>query len=405
MTTIAILATLDTKGAEAAYIKDQIELLGGQACLFDMGVVGQPGTTPDVSRDEIAEAGGLPLADILAAPTRQDASPIFIAGTTRILHAKLKAGEIDGVLALGGTQGTSNATQVLQALPYGLPKIMVSTMASGDTSAFVGIKDITMMPSVGDILGLNPVTRKILSNAAGAAWGMAQSTASIEPVDPSKPTIGMTNLGVLTEGSMHAIDRFRDKGYEVIVFHAVGSGGLAMEQMMREGLIGAVFDYSLAEVADQQFDALRAADDSRLTTAGEMGLPQVLVPGGLEHVGLLVPANTVPERWAGRPHVFHNPIILAPRLNAAELAQVAEAICERLVHTQGQCVFAMPMGGTSRYSIEGGPLHDPEGDAAFLAAIRTHLPKSVELIVSEHAAEDDAFVDLCVDRLVDLIEG
>ncbi|MHC5211893.1 MAG: Tm-1-like ATP-binding domain-containing protein [Planctomycetota bacterium] len=408
---VAVLATLDTKGPEAGFLKQHIEAQGGQALLVDLGVVGAPGTPPDVTREEVATAGGTPLAELLAAPTRQTASPVMVAGATKLLQERLAAGGLHAVLGLGGTQGTSNCAAVMQSLPYGFPKLIVSTVASGDTSAFVGIKDVTMMFSVGDLLGLNPITRAILANAAGAAVGMARAALPPDAQARDKPLIGMTNLGVLTEGALHALARFEQRGYEAIVFHAVGSGGRAMEQMMKDGLIGAVFDYALGEISDEMYDGLRAAGPERLTVAASLGLPTVLCPGGAEHVGLLVPENTVPERWAGRAHVFHNPIILAPRLSADEFAAVAREIGKRLSEAGagtgagGATSFMMPLCGTSRYGIEGGPLHDPAGDAAFLAALKQALPSGVALEEIDASAEDAAFVDAAVDRLLQQIES
>ncbi len=403
--TLAVLTTLDTKGAESQYLREQIEALGERGLLIDMGVVGEPGATPDVSREEVAEAGGTALAELLIEPTRQKASPVMIAGAAKILSALMAEGRVHAVLGLGGTQGTSNCTQVMQTLPYGFPKVMVSTVASGDTSAFVGIKDVTMMFSVGDILGLNPITRKILANAAGAAHGMARSKVTLEEARGTKPVIGMTNLGVLTDGAMKALELFNARGYEVIVFHAVGSGGLAMEQMMKEGLIGAVFDYALGEISDELFDGLRAASPERLTVAGALGLPQVLVPGGAEHIGLLVEANTVPERYRDHLHTFHNPIVFAPRLNADELGRVAQEIGARLRKTSANAVFMIPTGGVSRYSAPDGPLRDPTGDAAFFDALRASLPDAIEVVEVDAQAEDPIFVEQAVERLVAMIEA
>ena len=403
--TIAILATLDTKGEEANYLREELEALGGRALLIDIGVVGDPGTPPDVPREDIAAAGGKPLAEILAAPTRQDASPIMVAGATAILGRLVDAGEVDGVIGLGGTQGTPNCTLVMQTLPYGFPKVMVSTMAAGDTSAYVGVKDITMMFSVGDILGLNPVTRKILANAAAAAHGMAGSRVRLERNTGGKPVIGMTNLGVLTNGAMHALDLIREAGYEAIVFHAVGSGGRAMEQMMKEGLIGAVFDYGLGEITDEIFHGLRAAGPERMTVAGELGLPQVIVPGGIEHIGLIVEPNVVPDAYAEHLSTFHNPIVFCPRLNPEEMRTVARDIAKRLSHTKGRACFMMPKAGTSRYGAEGGELRLPEADEAFLDEIEQCLPKTIELVARDLDAEDPAFVKEAVDRLIGLIEA
>lgn len=405
--TVAILATLDTKGEEVGYLREQIEALGGQALLIDMGVIGEPGIAPDISKEKVSAAGGTPLTELLANPTRQAASPVMVSGAISILTSLLSDDAIHAVVSLGGTQGTSNGTAVMQALPYGFPKLMVSTVASGDTSAFVGIKDIVMMPSVGDILGLNPLLRKVLANAAAAAWGMACSPVTLDTGPGANttglPVVGMTNLGTLTDGAMEALRLFREAGHEVIVFHAVGAGGLAMEQMMKDGLIGAVFDYALGEITDELFDGLRAATPERLTVAGALGLPAVYCPGGAEHVGLLVEPNKVPDRWADHCYVFHNPIICAPRLDADEMASVAREIGKRLSQSTTPAVFLMPMRGTSRYGIAGGPLNDPDGDAAFLAALRDALPSHVELIEVDAAAEDPAFVREAVTQLRQLI--
>lgn len=402
---VAILATLDTKEAEACFLKERIENLGGTALLVDIGVLAAPEVTADLNRATVAAAGGTYLEELLHDPTRQAASPVMIAGATKLLLQRVRSGDVHAVLGLGGTQGTSNCCAVMQALPYGLPKVMVSTVASGDTAPFVGIKDITMMFSVGDLLGLNPFTRRLLSNAAGAAYGMALGSGGDWFEKGAKPLIGMTNLGVLTEGAMHAVEKFHEAGYEVLVFHAVGSGGAAMEQMMEEGIIGAVFDYALGEISDALFDGLRAGNDTRLTVAGRLGLPQVLCPGGSEHIGLLVEPNTVPDAYEGHLHVFHNPIVFAPRLSIAQWSQVAEEIGKRLQHTKGKAVMMLPLQGTSRYSIKGGPLHLPEEDAVFFEALCKALPAGVEVVDRDLAAEDDAFVEEAVARLVGMLEG
>jgi uncharacterized protein (UPF0261 family) len=403
--TIAVIATLDTKAVEAVYLRERIEALGGRALLIDMGVMGEPGTPADIDREAIATAGGSSVAELLDGPTRQKASPVLIAGISKLLGKLVADREVHAVLALGGTQGTSNGSAVLRSLPFGFPKIMLSTIASGDTAPFVDIKDITMMNAVGDILGLNPLTRTILANAAGAAFGMALQPVALETAGSGKTLIAMTNLGTLTTGAQLAIDLFHERGYEVLTFHAVGSGGRAMEQMMKDGLIGAVFDYALGEISDELFDGLRAGGPERLTVAGELGLPQVICPGGTEHLGIMVDQpDVVPERWAGNLSVFHNPIILAPRLNAEEFVSVAQEVGRRLSHTSGRCCLLMPMGGTSRYGVEGGPLHDPSGDRAFADALRDALPEAVEYVELDGDAEDPAFVTEAVERLVAMIE-
>ena len=303
---IAVVATMDTKGLESDFIRSEIERFGGTVCLIDIGVVGEPKTNVDYSNQMVVEAAGEDFEKLRQSPSRQEASPIMIRGTAKILLDKIAAGEIQAVVGLGGTQGTPNCAQIFQQLPYGFPKIILSTIASGDTKGFMDIKDITMMPSVADILGLNPFSRKILSNLAGAAYGMAASERKIEKSKEASAFIGMTNLGVLTDGANVALELFEKAGFEVIVFHAVGTGGRAMEQMMREGLLTAVFDYALGEIADGCYDCLRAATDERLTVAAELGLPQVICPGGAEHLGIWVDeADSVPDDYKNHQYVFH----------------------------------------------------------------------------------------------------
>ena len=400
-----MLVTLDTKDQEAIFLKEQIEKQGLSALLIDIGVVGQAGVSGDISRQEVIATGGGNLDEILKSPTREKANPFVVAGCTKILTTKIASDEVHAVLGLGGTQGTSTCCDVMQSLPYGLPKVMVSTMASGDTSGFVGIKDITMMFSVSDILKLNPFTRKILANAAAAICGMAKEETRFEVDKGEKPLIGMSNLGVLTNGAMEAIRYIESKGYEVIVFHAVGSGGKAMEQMMKEGVIGAVFDYAMGEIADDVWGVLRAGGPERLTVAGKLGLPQVLVPGGAEHLGILVPPNEIPDEWKDHKIVFHSPVVFVPRLNAHEIVKVADSIIERLQHTNKKAYFMLPKGGVGRYSIKGGVLEDSASDEAFFARLKAGLPKNIQVQEMDEAAEDHAFVHACVDRLIELIEA
>lgn len=403
--TVAVLATLDTKGAEAQFLREQLAALGSETLIIDMGVVGEATVSADVSRDQVADAGGTPLATLLQEPSREASQPVMIAGATRLLREKVEAGEVSAVLGMGGFQGTSVCTEIMRALPYGLPKVMVTTAASGDTSTYVDIKDITMMFSVSDILGLNSFTRKILANAAGAAHGMAQVELTLESAGGDKPLIGMSNLGVLTQGALEAVEYIHSKGYEVIVFHAIGSGGRAMEQMMKEGIIGAVFDYAMGEIADEVFGELRAGGPERLTVAGKLGLPQVLVPGGSEHLGILVPPNEVPDKWKDHDWVFHSPVVFVPRLRAEEFVSVATDINKRLASTTGNAVLMLPTDGTGSYACPGGDLRDVESDAAFFAAIKEGVPDGIEVVEHHTHAEDPEFVRECVDRLIALIEA
>ncbi len=405
--TIAVLATMDTKGAEADFIRQEIEALGEEALLVNIGVVGPAAVPVHIDTGTVIRTGGGDPDALLQSPTREGVGPHLVRGAQKILLDLVLENKIHALLAMGGTQGTSTCSQVMQALPYGFAKVMLSTAASGDTEPFVDIKDITMMFSVSDILGLNPFSRKILANAAGAAVGMAQkSERTITAEAGSKGTIGMTNLGVLTYGAMHAIDLFHEAGYEVITFHAIGAGGRAMEQMMREGIIKAVFDYGLGEIADDVYDGLRASHDpERLTVAGKLGLPQVICPGGAEHIGLLLHTpNEAPEAYKNHAYVFHSPVVFAPRLGPDEIRKVARDITHRLAHSKQKTVFMLPLQGVSRYSIPGGPLANKESDAVFFDTLRSTMPASIELRELDYGAEDPAFIEEAVRTLIHLIE-
>ncbi len=405
MKTIAILATLDTKADEADFMRQEITRLGGKALIIDISVVGESLLEADITKEQVIEAGGSTLTELLDQPSREKASPVIVKGATKILVDLQIAGTVHAVVTLGGTQGTSTCAPILQALPYGFPKVMLSTAASGDTSPFVGIKDITMMFAVSDILGLNVFSRKILANAAASAWGMAQVEQCITK-STAKGVIGMSNLGVLTKGAMHAINLFEEAGYEVITFHAIGAGGDAMEQMMKEGIITAVFDYAMGEIADGCFDALRAAGPERLTTAGKLGLPQVICPGGSEHLGLLVSEpNKIPSGWEDHLITWHTPYVFVPRLNAEEQAKVANTIGERLQSAKDKTAFIMPLKGVSSYSAEGGELYNTDLDAAYWESLQKALPDHIELESLDLTAEDPAFVEHAVTKLIGMIES
>lgn len=402
--TIALLITLDTKGQEAAFLAEKIQERGHKAMMIDIGVVGTPKVEPNYNREKVISRGGGSISELLINPTREKSNPFVVAGAISILSQAIAQDTVHAVIGLGGTQGTTTCCEIMRALPYGMPKIMVSTIASGDTSGFVGIKDITMMFSVSDILGLNPFMRKILANAAAAACGMATEETRFEMDQHDKPLIGMSNLGVLTQGTMEAVKYFQSKGYEVIVFHAVGSGGRAMEQMMKEGIIQAVFDYAMGEIADDVWSVLRAGGPERLTVAGKIGIPQVLCPGGAEHLGILVPPNEVPESYRNHQYVFHSPVVFVPRLNEEEIQKVAADICNRLSHTKNRAYFMIPGGGVGRYSKQGGVLYDQKSDAAFFDYFKKNLPGNIEIIERDAYVEDPAFVREAADLLISLIE-
>jgi len=400
--TIVVLATLDTKGREAQYLREQIEKFGDNALVVDTGVTGTPGTHPDISREEVADAGGMPLAKILEHPSREIAAPVMAEGATRVITRLAEEGKVHGIVAMGGTQGTTLSTHVMRALPYGFPKVMVSTMASGNVAPWVDIRDITMMFSVTDIMGLNPVMRKILANAAGAVCGMAGVEVKLERRE--KPLVAVTTVGITTQGAMKAAEVLEAAGFETITFHAIGPGGRAMEQMMKEGLIGAVLDYSTIEVSNEMYHALLAGGPDRLTTAGKLGLPQVLCPGAIEVLVYNEP-ETVPPPYNTRTLIRHSPQITDVRLNKQEMAEVGKEVARRLQSTKGDAVFMIPTAGYDSYAVEGMGFYDPQADAAFVEALKQGLPKNIRLVERDTHIEDPAFAVEAAQMLIDLIRA
>ncbi len=400
--TIVILATLDTKGQETQYMREQIEAIGDKALVIDVGVVGQPAARADISREQVAEAGGTALSTLLEDPDREIAAPVMAAGATVLVTKLVEEDKVQGIVAMGGTQGTTLATKVMRALPYGLPKVMVSTMASGNVAPWVDIKDITMMFSVTDILGLNPVMRMVLANAAGAVCGMANVDVVLEKGD--KPLVAVTTVGITTQGAMKAIEVLEQAGYETIVFHAIGPGGRAMEQLMEEGIIGAVLDYSTIEVSNEMYDALLAGGDKRLTTAGQLGLPQVLCPGAIEVLVYNEP-ETVPPPFDTRTLIRHSPQITDVRLNGDEMAAVGLEVARRLSQTTDEAIFMIPTAGYDSYAVEGEGFYDPESDQAFVDALRANLPGNFTIIERDTHIDDPAFATEAAQHLIRLIES
>ncbi len=400
--TIAVLMTLDTKGREAHYLREQIEQSGHKALVIDCGVIGVPQAKSDITREVVAEAGGSSLARMVENASREVAAPIMAAGATRIITGLTALGQIHGIVSAGGTQGTTLATKVMRALPYGFPKVMVSTMASGNVAPWIDIKDITMMFSVADIMGLNPLTRKILANAAGAVCGMA--SVEVQWKHSHKPLVAVTTVGITTRGAMQAVKTLEEAGYETIVLHAIGPGGRAMEQMMREGIIGAVLDYSTIEVSNEMHQALLAGGPDRLTAAGKLGIPQVICPGAIEVLVFREP-ETVPARYQRRTQIRHSPQITDVRLNKEEMAELGREVACRLTHTRDEAVFLIPTAGYDSYSVKGQGFHDPEADQAFVDELVERLPKNIRIVERPTHVEDPAFATEAARQLIALIQG
>jgi uncharacterized protein (UPF0261 family) len=382
-------------------MREHVAARGFRALVIDTGLMGEPATAADVSRSEVAAAGGSLLDTLRRHADREESAPVMAAGATAIVRKLVDEHKIHAIVALGGTQGTTLSTAVMRALPYGFPKIMVSTMASGNVAPWVGTSDITMMYSVTDIMGLNPFMRRILANAAGAACGMAAVEVD---AGEGKPLVGITTVGITTKGAMAAAKVLEDAGYETIVFHAVGTGGRAMEEMMRQGLIGAVLDYSTIEVSNEMHHALLAGGADRLTTAGKLGLPQVLCPGAIEVLVFNEP-ETVPEKYRGRRLVRHSPQITDLRLNKAEMVEVGRETARRLQSTTRDAVFLIPRAGYDSYATAGEAFSDPDADQAFVDALKRGIPANIRVVERDLDINDPAFATEAATTLIGLIQA
>jgi len=399
---IVILGSMDTKGEEYAFIKRHIEKAGCKALVMDVGVIGSPVLKPDITKYEVAKAAGEDLDELIKeGPTREKISPIMAEGSKKIITKLASDGEIHGIISCGGTQGTTLSTSVMRALPVGFPKVMVSTIASGNTARFVGIKDVTMINSVADIMGLNRVTRKILGEAAGAICGMVQM--EIEKEVEEKPLIAITTVGITTPGAMKAKEVLEKAGFETVVFHAVGTGGQAMESLIKEGQIHGVLDLATIEVIQEMLGGYLAATPERMTVATNMGIPQVICPGAVTCNTYGSP-ETIPERFRGRKFVRHSVMFTNVRTNANELKALAREQAKRVNPGKGPIEWFIPMKGFCSYSVKGGPLYDPEADKVYVDTLRKELRDDIPIHIRDLDINDPAFATEVAERLVELMK-
>src|SRR5579871_1874586 len=374
---VAILATLDTKGAEAAYLKACLLRAEQAVLLIDTGVQGQAQVPADRTREAVAQSGGTTLKALQDAADRGKAVAAMGQGAAATLAELLRTGRLVGVLGLGGSAGTSIAATAMQELPVGLPKLIVSTMASGDTRAYVGVKDVTLMYSVVDIAGLNRISREVLGNAAAAIAGMAARYAQREAASTQdKPLIAATMFGVTTPCVTAAREYLESRGYEVLVFHATGSGGRAMEGLVEEGFIDGVLDVTTTEWADELVGGVLNAGPHRLEAMGRRGIPHVVAPGALDMVNF-GPRETVPATFAGRLFYQHNPQVTLMRTTIAENRRLGQILAAKLNLAPGQVEVFLPLLGVSAIDREGQPFFDPAADAAFRDALQAALDPAI----------------------------
>jgi uncharacterized protein (UPF0261 family) len=389
--TVVLLGTLDTKGDEYAWLRDRLLGHGVDVLLVDAGVQ-EPAIAADV---RVADEAHVEWGDRGAAV---EALGRAAAQVLQRLHAE---GRVDAVLALGGSGGTSLATEAMRALPVGVPKLMVSTMASGDTRPYVGAVDVTMMYSVVDIAGINPISERILANAAAAIAAMAK--VEVPAPDGQRPLVGATMFGVTTPCVTAARERLEELGYEVLVFHATGTGGQSMEGLARAGFLTGILDVTTTELADDLVGGVLSAGPRRLEAAGELGLPQVVSLGALDMVNF-GPRDTVPKQFEERNLYVHNPTVTLMRTTPDECRELGRRIGRKLSAATGATALFVPLRGVSMIAVEGQPFHDADADAALLEGLRETLTEAVEVHEVDTDVNDPELAVAMANRLHDMIQ-
>jgi uncharacterized protein (UPF0261 family) len=427
---VLLIGTLDTKGHEIDFVRSRLHEAHLATRVIDAGCLGEPVAAADVTRREVFEAAGESLDALIAAGDRGRAVEAAALGVTRIANVLYSRRDVDGVLGLGGSAGTIIATSAMRALPLGVPKLMVSTLASGQTRPYVGSRDVMMLNSVVDISGINRISRIVLTNAARAMIGMVQGThraasasertrqraagakrsvppnAAVEgrslpttPPDTDRPLIAATMFGVTTPCVETAKKVLEEAGYEVLVFHATGAGGQARESLVADGLIAGVLDITTTELADELVGGVLSAGPDRLTVAAAKGVPQVVAPGALDMVNF-GPRDSVPEKFASRTFYQHNPAVTLMRTTAEENRALGAEIARKVSAARGPAAILVPLRGVSAIDREGQPFFDPQADAALFESLRSGCQGNVELVELDLHINDPAFAKAAARKLL-----
>jgi uncharacterized protein (UPF0261 family) len=401
---IAIIGTLDTKGPEIGYVRDRLRGLGFEPIVIDSGILGAPvEIEPDITREEVALAGGHTLAEARAAGSRGAAVEIMQAGVRAVCSRLWSEGRLSGALCLGGAEGAQLGAAGMHALPLGVPKVILSPSASGrrEFAPFVGESDVVVMHSVVDILGLNPIARSVYDNAVGAIVGMV-STAG-QPIGAFQAgVVGVTMLGQTTPGVTRLSAELREAGFEAVVFHANGVGGPAMERLVEQGALAGIVDYTLSELANSVMNGIHATGPDRLRVAGRLGLPQVVVPGCADFFNQ---GSSVDDEYRDRPHYYHNPTATLVRLSHREMESLGRMLAERLNESTGPVRVIAPTRGFSLVGTSGGALYDPEGDELLISTLARELRPDIKLERIDADVNQGEFAETVAERFVEMMGG
>jgi uncharacterized protein (UPF0261 family) len=399
---IYVVGTMDTKGHELAYAAERVRAAGSSAVTVDVGVQSGPVVAPDVSRDRVAACHPGGAAAALGHADRGRAVTAMGEALVEFLRGEHASGHVAGVLGLGGSGGTALIAPALRALPVGLPKVLVSTVASGNTAPYVGCSDITMMYSVVDVAGLNRVSRRVLANAAHAVAGMARHAAAASFDGSERPAVGMTMFGVTTPCVDAVRRRLEERGFECLVFHATGTGGRAMEKLVESDLLGGVLDITTTEVADEVVGGVFPAGPARFEAILEKRVPYVLSVGALDMVNFGA-RETVPEQFRHRKLHIHNAQVTLMRTTPEENRQFAAWIAAKLNRSVAPVTLLIPEAGVSALDAPGKPFHDPEADRALFETLEQHVRQTEtrRIVRLSHHINDPAFAEALVQAFME----
>jgi uncharacterized protein (UPF0261 family) len=402
--TVVLVGALDTKGGEFKFVKDDITRRGLNVLVVDFGVLDEPEFSPEISRAEVVEAAGGDLARLRSGEQKDEAMKTMAEGLASVIRRLYEEGRLDGILGMGGSGGTSIATTAMRILPVGVPKLMVSTVGGSDVGPYAGTRDITFMPSVVDVAGFNPISRRIYSNAAGAIAGMVQ--AELPGAGEEKPMVGASMFGNTTPAVDRARARLEERGYEVLVFHATGTGGGTMEDLTRDGYFRGILDITTTELADEVCGGVMSAGLLRGHAAPGAGIPVVFAPGCVDMANF-GGRETVPDRYRGRLLYEWNPNVTLLRTSIEENAEIGSMLANaaNAANTaRGRVAVILPLKGVSQLDSPGGAFWDPAADQACFDAIRSHLTPSVELVELDCNINDKEFADRAADILLAMIK-
>ena len=400
--TVVIVGTLDTKGEDFALVKELIEREGLDTLVVDFGVMGEPAFVPDIGSAEVIRAGGGKLERLRSGEHKDEAMRVMAAGLAVIVERLHRKGKLDGIMGMGGSGGTSIATAGMRVLPTGVPKLMVSTVGGGDVSAYAGTKDITFMPSVVDVAGINRISRGIYANAAGAIAGMVRAGAP-ESLD-TKPLLSVSMFGNTTTCVEYAQVVLEEEGFEVLIFHATGTGGRTMEDLITDGYIAGALDITTTELADEVCGGVFSAGPDRVKAAPQSGVPTVIVPGCVDMANFWG-IDTVPGQYAGRNLYQWNPDVTLLRTNVEENTRIGEMIAAAANMATAPVAVLLPTRGVSMLDSEGSNFWDPEADAACFDAIKSNLNPGVPVIEMDNNINDRAFAEEAARTLLAMLKG